>query len=77
MNVFNKNSFCYLINVNLPNTLSKEMFDFYTKQKGILTRDIGLNKKLSEEQFCYDICNNNITIQELSREDVMKKINLA
>ena len=31
------------------------MFDFYTKQKGILTKDIGLNKKLSEEQFCFDI----------------------
>ena len=53
------------------------MFDFYTKQKGILTRNIGLNKILSEEQFCFDVCNNNITIQELSREEVMKKINLA
>jgi len=77
MNVFNKNSFCYLINVNLPNTLSNEMFDFYTKQKGILTKDIGLNKKLSQEQFCYDICNNNITIHELTREEVIKKVDLA
>ena len=51
------------------------MFDFYTKQKGILTRDIGLNKKLSEEQFCYDICNNNINVEEFSREDVINKIN--
>ncbi len=77
MNVFNKNSFCYLINVNLPNTLSNEMFDFYTKQKGILTKDIGLNKKLSQEQFCYDICNNNITIHELTREEDIKKVDLA
>ena len=60
MKVYNKCSFCYIIKVNIPNKLSNEMFDFYTKQKGILTRDIGLNKKLSQEQFCYDICNNNI-----------------
>ena len=77
MKVFNKNSFCYIINVNLPNTLSKEMFEFYIKHKGILTKDIGLNKKLSEEQFCYDICNNNINIQEFSKESVIKKVNLA
>ena len=75
MKVYNKCSFCYTINVNIPNTLSKNMFDFYTRQKGILTRDIGLNKKLSEEQFCYDICNNNINVEELSREDVINKIN--
>ena len=38
MKVFNKCSFCYIINVNLPNKLSNEMFEFYTKQKGILTK---------------------------------------
>ena len=75
MKVFNKSSFCYTIKVNLPNKLSKDMFDFYTKQKGILTKDIGLNKKLSEEQFCFDICNNNINVREFSREDVINKIN--
>lgn len=75
MNVFNKTSFCYTIQVNIPNKLSKFMFDFYIKQKGILTKDIGLNKKLSEEQFCFDICNNNIKVREFSREDVLNKIN--
>ncbi len=74
MKVFNKNSFCYIINVNIPNTLSKEMFDFYTKNKGILTKDIGLKKKLSQEQFCYDICNNNINVNEFSRDDAINKI---
>ena len=43
MNVFNKNSFCYIIKVNIPNKLSK-LLKFYTKQKGLLTKDIGLNK---------------------------------
>ena len=75
MSVFNKCSFCYTIEINLPNKLSKDMFDFYTKKKGILTKDIGLNKKLSEEQFCFDICNNNINVREFSREDVINKIN--
>ena len=51
------------------------MFNFYNKQKGILTKDIGLNKKISEEQFCYDVCNNNINIVEFSREQVINKIN--
>ena len=44
------------------------MFEFYTKKKGLLTKDIGLNKKLSMEQFCYDICNNNITVKEFSEK---------
>ena len=74
MKVFNKSSFCYIIKVNLPNKLSNEMFEFYNKQKGILTKDIGLHKKLSEEQFCYDICNNNISVNEYSKEDVIKQI---
>jgi len=74
MSVFNKCSFCYTIEINLPNKLSKDMFDFYTKQKGILTKDIGLNKKLSEEQFCFDICNNNISVKEYSKEDVIRQI---
>ena len=73
--VFDKNSFCYMINVNKPNKLSNKMFHFYVKQKGILTKDVGLNKKISEEQFCYDICNNNIDVVEFSREEVLKKIN--
>ena len=51
------------------------MFEFYTNKKGILCKDIGLNKSLSEEQFCYDICSNNIEVNELSREDVLNKIN--
>ena len=50
MKVYNKYSFCYTINVNIPNKLSKEMFNFYTRQKGILSRDIGLNKKLSDQK---------------------------
>ena len=50
------------------------MFEFYNKQKGILTKDIGLHKKLSQEQFCYDICNNNISVNEYSKEDVIKQI---
>ena len=74
MKVFNKKSFCYTIKVNIPNKLSKSMFDFYIKRKGILTKDIGLNKILSEEQFCYDICNNNIEVSELTREEVTSKI---
>ena len=64
-----------MINVNKPNKLSNKMFHFYVKQKGILTKDVGLNKKISEEQFCYDICSNNIEVNELSREDVLNKIN--
>lgn len=74
MKVFNKSSFCYIIKVNLPNKLSNEMFMFYNKQKGILTKDIGLHKKLSLEQFCYDVCNNNISIKEYSKDDVLKQI---
>ena len=58
----------------MPNKLSNEMFEFYNKQKGILTKDIGLHKKLSQEQFCYDICNNNISVNEYSKEDVIKQI---
>ena len=75
MNVFNKKSFCYIIKVNIPNKLSKSMFEFYTKRKGLLTKDIGLNKSLSEEQFCYDICANNIEINELTREQALNRIN--
>ena len=74
MKVFNKSSFCYIIKVNLPNKLSNKMIEFYNKQKGILTKDIGLNKKLSQEQFCYDICNNNISVKEYSKDDVIKRI---
>ena len=74
MKVFNKNSFCYTININIPNILSKDMFDFYTKKKGILTNDIGLNKTLSQEQFCYDISNNNINVKEFTREDVINEM---
>ena len=51
------------------------MFDFYTKKKGILTKDIGLNKILSQEQFCYDISNNNINVKEFTREDVINEMN--
>lgn len=75
MKVFNKSSFCYTININIPNRLSKDMFDFYTKKKGILTKDIGLNKILSQEQFCYDISNNNINVKEFTREEVINEMN--
>ena len=51
------------------------MFEFYTKRKGILTKDIGLNKSLCEEQFCYDICAKNIEVNKLTRKDVLNKIN--
>lgn len=74
MKVFNKSSFCYIINVNLPNKLSREMFKFYSNQKGLLTKDIGLKKKISEEQFCYDISNNNISVKEYCKEDVIRQI---
>ena len=50
MNVFNKKSFCYIIKVNIPNKLSKSMFEFRFGDSSILRSELSHIKSYSRRK---------------------------